>query len=103
MAGHNVQYLPHAVGLEGLAEGLVVGLGTNLGIQGLVVRDVIAMHAPRPGLKKRGGIAVGDAQGVQVGHNPPGIPEGESGMKLETIGGLRAAMCARKVRHDCRP
>src|ERR1043165_4746110 len=68
MIGHNVQHLPHAVRLESLTEGLVIGLSANLGIQGLVVRDIITMGAPRPGLEKGGGIAMGNAQGVQVWH-----------------------------------
>ena len=48
--------------------------------------DVIAVGAPGPSLQKRRGIAVGNAQRLQIGHDVQGIPEREPGVKLQTIG-----------------
>ena len=74
------------MGLQGLAEGLVVRCRADFRIEGLMTGNVIAVGAPGPSLQKRRGIAVGNAQRLQIGHEVEGIPEREPGVKLQTIG-----------------
>ena len=48
--GHNIEHLAHPMTLEHLGQRLVVVGSAQLGIKGLMIRNIIAMHTAGPGL-----------------------------------------------------
>ena len=86
VVGHGVEDLAQPGVAQGGDPGLVVLLGADLGVEAAVVDDVVAVRAAGPGLQVRRGIAVGDAQVAQVGHDGRGVAEGEAGVELEAVG-----------------
>ena len=75
------------------------------GLSAAVIDDVVAVRAAGPGLQVGRGIAVGDPQVAQVGHDGRGVAEGEAGVELEAVGrfgqpaagGRLPAACASSV------
>lgn len=92
-----VEYLPHAVAPEAVAVGVEVLPGAEFRVQAVVVDDVVAVHAPGPGLEEGGGIDVAHPQGAQVGNDPLRILEAEPLVELEAVG-CRRYPCLGKVR-----
>ena len=50
-----------------------------------MIDDVVAVSAAGPGLQVGRGVAVGDPQVAQIGHDRQGIAERESGVKLQPV------------------
>ena len=66
VVGHDVDDQAHAALLQALGECGELFLRTDFGIEASVVGDVVAVHAAGMGHQKRGGVAVGDSQIVQI-------------------------------------
>jgi hypothetical protein len=86
---HRVQYVAHAVLGEGGAEALQILIAADLGIDRVVVDDVVAVRAAGAGLEVGRAVDVGDAQFRQVGHDGLGVLEGERLVELQAVGGQR--------------
>ena len=89
VVGDDVEDLPQAVFVKSRHPGLVILRGTDFRIETGVIGDVVAMSASGPGFQIRRRVNVRDAEIVQVRDDRPGVTEGEAGMELETVGGLR--------------
>src|SRR5262249_19636170 len=66
-------------------------VAADLGVEAVVVDDVVAVQAARPGPQGGGGVAVRHAEGVEIGDQLAGGTEGEAGVEMEAGGGLRQA------------
>jgi hypothetical protein len=64
---------------------LKVLFASKLGIQKDGINDVVSMVAPGRGFADWRQIAIGDTQGMQVGHGPLRIRKGESVMQLQPV------------------
>ena len=71
---------------QGLDPGGIVVVGADLGVEQLVVGDVVTVRAAGPGLQVGRGIDMRDAQVAQIGNDGNRVPKGEAGMKLQAIG-----------------
>ena len=87
MVRDNIHNEAHAVLLEGLGERFQVCLSAKLGIDGAVVRHIIAVGTPIPGPAERRSIQISDAEEVQVWYQRLGIRKAKAGGQLEPIRG----------------
>ena len=98
MVGHDIEQMPHLPLPEGGNPGPVIGIAADLGIQPRRIGDVIAVRTAGHGNEVRGGVAIGDAQRMQVIDDASGIA------KREPIVELQAVCCERNScgGHDLR-
>lgn len=67
--GTNVEDLAHAMTVQLLYEFFIPFGRADLGIQGVVVDDVVTMHASRPGSQVRRDVNVADSKLAEVGNS----------------------------------
>ena len=89
MIGDDVQDVSHTVLAQRGHELFEIFCAADLGIQQVVIDDVVTMRAPRAGSKIRRGITVSDSQGGQIRNQSGRIGEGEVAVELQTIRGQR--------------
>ena len=87
VVGHEVDDDAEAVGVAALGEPLQGVPAAQLGVDGGVVEDVVAVHRAGRRGQDRGEVDVADAQGGQVGHGRGRIVEGEAAVQLQPVGG----------------
>ena len=87
--GNDVENLSHPVRPQLIAEGVVVSLVANLGIEGIWIDDVISVRSAGAGLHVGGGVGVADSQLREIRHDFAGVAEGERVAELQPIGRFR--------------
>ncbi len=87
--GDEVEQQPHAVGVQGLDQGLEIGLGAELRVQVIEVDDVVAVGRARPRGGDRRGVDVTDAERSQVGDDGVRVGKAEVLVELQAVGGAR--------------
>src|SRR5262249_13663632 len=75
-------------------------LAAEVGAETAVVGDVVAVAAAGAGLQNGRGVAVADAQGVQIRDEVAGVAEGEVAVELEAVGRRRDATQRKGVLED---
>ena len=87
MVGDDVENPPEPLAAKGFDHRRIVGLGPEFGIELIVIRDVIAVHAARPRLEDGRQIDMTDAKPRQVRRDRRGLAEPEAGAQLQPVGG----------------
>ena len=85
MVRHDVDDVPEAVRLQGTTKGVIVGLGTQLGVERAVVADVVAVETAGVGLEIWRAIALGHAKLGEVRNQIPRGGETEAAMELQAV------------------
>lgn len=85
----DVENLAHLPLFQGSGKGCVLLFRADLGIQAVLVEDVVAVQAPVAGFEVGGGIDVGNPQLLQVRDQLPGIGETEMAVELQAVSGRR--------------
>ncbi len=75
--------MPEAVLLDRPDKFLKFLFASELGIQKDGINDVVSMLAAGRCFADRGQIAIGDSQGMEIGHGPLRIRKGEPAMQLQ--------------------
>ena len=83
---------------ERLAQAQERLLAAELGIERVVVDDVVAVRAAGARLEERRGIEMADAERLQIRHDRGGVVEAEARRELQAIGRDR-----NRGRHHCAP
>jgi hypothetical protein len=65
----------------------IAALVADLGVELRGIGDVVPMGAARHSLQIAGGIAVRDAERIEIRHDDRGGVEGETGVELKPVGG----------------
>ena len=73
------------------------GLATELGIDLIMVAQVVAVRAARLGPQIGRAIHVADSQVAQIGHERRGVVQGEAGVELQAIGCRRPDLTLAQV------
>jgi len=95
MVGHEVEDQAEIVSPERIAETHEAGLAAELGVELIMVDDVIAMGRACARLQERGGIEMTDAERLQVRHNF------DRGVEVKRLGELQTISCDRdRWRHS---
>ena len=63
----------------------------EVGADGVVVDDVVAVRGTGASLGDGGEVEVGDAEALEVGEEPFDLGEAEAGLELQAVGGGHAA------------
>ncbi len=79
---HEVEDLPHSVRAQRLHQAIQVGFLAQLGVQGVVVGDVVAVSASLAGSQVRRAVHVAHSEIGEVGDEPLGVAKREAWMKL---------------------
>jgi len=84
---HCVQDKPHAERFKVGNEIAKLLFGSDFRIESIVIGDVVAVGASRPGLQHCGSVAMTYAEGVQVGYEKARVLKSKFTIELQTIGG----------------
>src|SRR4029453_9900519 len=87
MVRDNIHHEAHTVLLERLGESFQVCLSAELGIDGAVVRHIVAVGTPIAAPEKRRSIQASDPGAVQVRYQRLGIRKAKAGSQLQPIRG----------------
>jgi hypothetical protein len=85
VVGHEIQNLPQPVSVQGVAEGDERRLVADLRVEGIVVDDIVAVHAAGPGLEVGRGIDVAHAEALKIWSHAFGIRKGKVFVELQAI------------------
>ena len=91
--------IPMSARLQGGGQRVEVALGAELGVQAVVVDDVVAVHAARPRGQDRRRVNVGDPQVVEVINQRGCVTKGKVLVELQTVRGARDAWGHRTLRN----
>lgn len=83
--GNYIDDQAHPELLQALGEDGELLLRTDFGIEASVIGDVVSMHTAGMSHQKRGGVAVGDPQIMQVRNYARCLRKGETQIELKTI------------------
>ena len=87
MVRHEIQHLLQPVLGESGIHPVERSLVPQLGVERVVIDDVVAVGAARPRLEIGGGIKMADAEPGQIGDQFGGAVEAEILVELQTVGG----------------
>ena len=82
---HDVHHVSHAARAERAGPRRVIGVGADLRVELCRIGDVVPVRAAGHGFQVRGGIAVADAEIVQVVHDGVRLPEREAAVELQPV------------------
>jgi len=88
VVGNDVEDLTKAEFSEASAETLMSFFAAEFGIDALMIDDIVAVHAAGSCLQIRRAIDMRDTKGLEIGSDPYGVVECESGVQLQTISGV---------------
>ncbi len=91
VVGHDVHHDRHAVLAQLRHEVGELGLRADLGVERLVVDDVVAVRAAGARAQERRAVDVAHAEAREVGHERGRVAEGELAVQLQAVGGERDA------------
>jgi hypothetical protein len=86
---HDVDDVSHVVRAQRGDESLEIRECADLGVESVVVHDVVAVRAAGAGAEVGRAVHVADAECRQVRHDRRGLAEGEAGVQLQAVGGAR--------------
>ena len=92
--GHDIDNQPHVVFAESRHKAIKFFRSSDLGIQGVVIDDVVAVHAARPRLEEWRDVAMADAESGEVGNDCRCLHESKIAIELQAIGCERMLGCA---------
>ena len=87
VVGNDVQDLAEAEFSETRAETLMGFFASEFLIYGLMIDDVVAVHAARSGLQVGRAVHMRDTQGLEIGRDLDGVVECEAGVQLQPVSG----------------
>ncbi len=94
VVGNNIEHQAHAMRLQLTGEAAEIIQGANLGVELIVVGDVVAVQAAGTRLEQRRGVNMGDAQALKVRHKLPRLLQAKARVKLQTVRSQRACLTA---------
>jgi hypothetical protein len=80
-----IQNLPHAVRVQRLDPRIVIGPGTDRGIELVVIGNVVTVQAVRARLEIRRRVAIADAERVEIRHDLPRLGKRELPVELQPV------------------
>ncbi len=98
MVGYEIEDQADIVFFEGGGQPRESLLAAELGVEPVMVDDVVAMCAARTRFEERRGVEMADAEVFEIGNERGGVVEAEGLGELQPIGGER-----HRVRHQRRP
>ena len=87
--GNDVENQSHAAFVESGDKAIEVFRGADFGIEGIVIYDVVSVHAAGAGLEARRNVAMTDSKIRQIGNDLSCLREGEVAIELQAIGRAR--------------
>src|SRR5690349_19951539 len=72
--------------MQWVHEELIVLRASNLGIQRVVINDIVAMHATRACAQIARGVTVADAERRKIRTQYRGLPKSELAVELQAVG-----------------
>ena len=86
-----IHHVPHAARVQRVDPRPVLLVGADLRVEARGIGDVVAVRAAGHRLQIRRGVAIADAEVVQIVHDRAGVTEGEAAVELQAIRGKRDA------------
>ena len=102
VVGHHVEDMSHAVLAQPLDEALEIFRAADLGVERVVIDDVVAVRAARPRAEIRRAIHVAHAETRQIRDERGRIGKSEAAVQLQAIGAARNAHARSGARRMCR-
>ena len=91
MVRHEIEHLAHFVFVQFRNPPLVIVLRTDRGVEFVMIRDVVAMQALRPGLEIRRRITIANPERVEIRHNLARLIKGKFPVELQPVSRRRNA------------
>ncbi len=89
MVGHDVEHVPHVMGAQGRDELFEFLARADLGVEGVVIDNVVAVHASGACAEIGRAIQMADTECGQIGNDAHGVAESEARVELNAIGRSR--------------